>query len=123
MSRGYKMTQEGILAYLDSLGRVVIPKPMRTRMGITPRSCVVVSQDSSGRITIEKYAPEYDLKNTLETLTTQLEGLHRVEVLSNETFNDLMAGVVALQKQLNQLGSADSDGQAVSTAASTNESL
>lgn len=65
-------TRAGILARVDGLGRVTIPKPMRARMGLQDRSQVLIIGNSDS-ITIRTYAPRDDLAASIDVLEAQVE--------------------------------------------------
>lgn len=66
------ITKAGILAHVDGLGRVTLPKPMRDRMGLQARSQVLITGDV-GTITIHKYIPQDDLSAGIDVLEAQIE--------------------------------------------------
>lgn len=78
----------GILARIDDLGRIVIPKPMRTRMGLRERMQVAISADET-TIFIRKHCPEGDLMPNICALETQLEGLRYSDDLPADTVREL----------------------------------
>ena len=63
------MKSLGVVRQIDDLGRIVVPKEMRTRLGMEPKDPVEILVEKD-RIVIRKYAPCCifcgDTENTLQ---------------------------------------------------------
>lgn len=94
----------GIMARIDDLGRVVIPKPMRTRLGLSERTLVIIQGDGE-KLTLRKYYPDDDLSTAISTMEAQLGELYYSDNLPAPVVDQLSGLASQMREVLTTMGS------------------
>lgn len=74
---GNQMKSTGIIRKVDELGRIVLPKELRTILAIEERDAMEIFMDGE-QIVLQKYKPNKEKENVLEELTDMLISLDDV---------------------------------------------
>lgn len=89
----------GVLARLDGLGRIVLPKPMRKRLGLAEGDLLLAEGDNTC-IKLRKYVAEGDLAPMIDTMRMQLEELSYAENLPQDAVAEMKDLVDKLDQTL-----------------------
>ena len=88
----------GIVARVDDLGRIVVPKPMRARLGLRERSQVLITGNDD-TLTIRKFHPYNDFASHMESLEVSLEEISYSPDIPAEKVAEL-TGLVAQMREV-----------------------
>lgn len=63
------MKSTGIVRKVDELGRIVLPKELRTTLSIDEKDPLEIFVDEDGRIVLKKYKPACNFCNSMDDIT------------------------------------------------------
>lgn len=97
--RAEDASELGFLTRMDGLGRVVIPKQLRDRMGLTP-GCRMLCDGNADQMIIRRWHPYIDPLATAKMLQVQLmDAIGNPDVPADKT-QALLKKVEQLQREL-----------------------
>lgn len=77
------MTKSGITRRIDELGRIVIPKEIRSNLGIRDGELLEISIENKG-IVIQKYSQVENIKDISEKITKIVSDVCKIELLISD---------------------------------------
>lgn len=90
-----------LLATIDRLGRIVVPKPLRTHFGLNCGDRIIIGSDGD-RIYLERYFATKDLEPHVRSLDAALEELTRCNNLPMEQIQALQDHTKSMHQILEQ---------------------
>lgn len=104
------MQATGTIRRVDDLGRIVIPKEVRHRLGIKEGTAMELFIDKEqGLVIFQKYKPEEDLNAALNTFSEQLYNASANEEIEWEKVKEIHSHIKEIQKLLKEIDDETND--------------
>lgn len=108
-----RSTTGGLFVRVDCLGRAVIPKQVRRRLGIHEGSLLLMTADGD-QIIFQKYYPEGDLQPCVDTMQSLLDEAFYAKQLDADKLNELqmlLDAIVGVLRRKDQENSSNDEAE------------